>query len=54
MSASVYYYKCISGDQIKKKKWTGQLALTEDSRDAHRVLVGKPDGKMPLGRPRRR
>jgi hypothetical protein len=23
-------------------------------RDVHRVLVGKPEGKSPLGRPRRR
>jgi hypothetical protein len=25
-----------------------------EDRDVHRVLVGKPDGKRPLGRPRRR
>jgi hypothetical protein len=24
----------------------------EDRRDIHRVLVGKPEGKRPLGRPR--
>jgi hypothetical protein len=26
----------------------------EEERGVHRVLVGKPEGKMPLGRPRRR
>jgi hypothetical protein len=26
----------------------------EDKRNAYRILVGKPDGKTPLGRPRRR
>ena len=26
----------------------------EQSRNAYRVLVGKPEGKSPLGRPRRR
>ena len=26
----------------------------EEGRSVHRVLVGKPDGKRPLGRPRRR
>ena len=26
----------------------------ENSRNAYRVLVGKPEGKRPLGRPRRR
>jgi hypothetical protein len=25
-----------------------------ENRDVHRVLVGKPEGKRPLGRPRRR
>jgi hypothetical protein len=25
-----------------------------ESRNAYRILVGKPDGKRPLGRPRRR
>jgi len=28
--------------------------LMGDRRGAHRVLVGRPDGKGPLGRPRRR
>ena len=26
----------------------------EEGRGVHKVLVGKPDGKRPLGRPRRR
>jgi hypothetical protein len=26
----------------------------EEEREVHRVLVGKPEGKRPLGRPRRR
>jgi hypothetical protein len=26
----------------------------EEGRDVHKVLVGKPEGKRPLGRPRRR
>ena len=29
----------------------GYIARTGDSRDAYRVLVGRPDGKRPLGRP---
>jgi hypothetical protein len=28
--------------------------VREEERGVHRVLVGKPDGKRPLGRPRRR
>ena len=30
------------------------MARMDEGRDVHRVLVGKPDGKRPLGRPIRR
>ena len=30
------------------------MACMGEARDVHRVLVGKPNGKRPLGRPRRR
>ena len=30
------------------------MARMEEGRGVHRVLVGKPEGKRPLGRPRRR
>ena len=30
------------------------VARMEEGRGVHRVLVGKPEGKRPLGRPRRR
>ena len=30
------------------------MARMEQSRNTYRVLVGKPEGKRPLGRPRRR
>jgi hypothetical protein len=32
----------------------GHIARTGDKRNACRILVGKPEGKRPLGRPRRR
>jgi hypothetical protein len=32
----------------------GHVALMGEDRGVHRVLVGKPEGKGPLGRPRRR
>jgi hypothetical protein len=35
-------------------KWAGHVTRTGEERGVHRVLVGKPDGKRPLGRPRRR
>jgi hypothetical protein len=34
--------------------WAGRVAHVGEDRGVHRVLVGKPEGKSPLGRPRRR
>ena len=40
---------------INKKNEMGRACgMYADRRGAHRVLVGKPEGKRPLGRPRRR
>ncbi|KAJ4439201.1 hypothetical protein ANN_07318 [Periplaneta americana] len=38
----------------KRLKWVGHIARMGESRNAYRVLVGRPEGKRPLGRPRRR
>ena len=38
----------------RKMRWTGHVARVGEGRGVHRVLVGKPEGKRPLGRPRRR
>ena len=38
----------------RRLRWEGHVARMEQSRSAYRVLVGKPEGKRPLGRPRRR
>ena len=32
----------------------GHVACMDEERGVHRVLVGKPEGRRPLGRPRRR
>jgi hypothetical protein len=37
-----------------RMKWAGHVARTGLSRGIYRVLVGKPEGKRPLGSPRRR
>ena len=34
-------------------RWAGHVARLGETRDVYRVLVGKPEGKKPLGRPRR-
>ena len=34
-------------------RWAGHVARMGEDRGVHRGLVGKPEGKRPLGRPRR-
>ena len=38
----------------RRMRWVGHVANMGDGRDVHRVLVGKPEGKRALGRPRHR
>ena len=38
----------------RRLRWAGHVARMEQFRNAYRVLVAKPEGKIPLGRPRRR
>jgi hypothetical protein len=38
----------------RKMRWAGHVARMGEKRNAYRLLVGKPEGKRPLGRPRRR
>ena len=38
----------------RRMKWAGHVARMGEDRGVHRVLVGKPEGKRPLGRPKRR
>ena len=38
----------------RRLRWAGHVARMEQSRNAYKVLVGKPEGKRPLGRPSRR
>ena len=35
-------------------RWAGHVARMGERRGVYRVLVGKPEGRRPLGRPRRR
>jgi hypothetical protein len=35
----------------RRMRWAGHVAHMGEGRGVHRVLVGKPEGKRPLGRP---
>ena len=36
----------------RRMRWAGHVTRMGEDRGVHRVLVGKPEGKRPLGRPR--
>jgi hypothetical protein len=37
----------------RRMRWEGHVARKGEKKNAYRLLVGKPEGKRPLGRPRR-
>jgi hypothetical protein len=38
----------------RRMRWAGHVARIGENRNVYRLLVGKPERKRPLGRPRRR
>jgi hypothetical protein len=38
----------------RRMRWVGHVARMGEKMNAYRLLVGKPEGKRPLGRPRRK
>jgi hypothetical protein len=40
--------------KLRRMRCAGHVARMGEKRNAYRILVGEPEGKRPLGRPRRR
>jgi hypothetical protein len=40
--------------KCRRMRWAGHVSRMGEGRGVYRVLVGRPEGKRPLGRPRRR
>jgi hypothetical protein len=38
----------------RRMRWAGHVARMGEGRGAYRIFIGRPEGRMPLGRPRRR
>jgi hypothetical protein len=36
----------------RRKRWTGEVTRMGEKKNAYRILMGKPEGRRPLGRPR--
>jgi hypothetical protein len=39
---------------MRRMRWVGHVVRMREKRNVYRLLVGKPEGKRPLGRPRHR
>jgi hypothetical protein len=46
--------KVFESSVLRMMRWVGHVARMWEGRGVHRVLVGRPEDKRPLGRPRRR
>ena len=53
-SLCTFLHSPVTSSLSRKMRWAGHVARMGEGRGVHRVLVGKPEGKRPLGRPRRR
>jgi hypothetical protein len=40
--------------KVRRMRWAGHVARMGEKMNAYGLLVGKPEGRRPLGRPRRR
>jgi ribosome biogenesis protein Tsr3 len=40
--------------KVRRIRWAGHVARMREKRNTFRMLVGKPEGRRPLARPRRR
>jgi hypothetical protein len=40
--------------KVRRMRWACDVSSMGDMRNAYKILVGKPEGKSALGRPRRR
>jgi hypothetical protein len=43
----------IRTNKSRRMRWAGHIAQIREKMNAYRILVGMPEGKRPLGRPRR-
>jgi hypothetical protein len=48
------YVRIIRIIKSKRMRWAGHVARMGEKRNAYGLLMGTPEGKRPLGRPRRR
>jgi hypothetical protein len=50
----IFFFFKFEGSLSKRMRWLGHVAKMRKKRNACRILVGKPEGRRPLGRPIRK
>ena len=50
----IFKYEPVRVVKSRRMRWAGHVSRMGEDRGMHRVLVGKPEGMRPLGKPRRR
>jgi hypothetical protein len=53
LSTAIVYAVIITMIKSRRMRCTGHVARIGEKRNTYRILVGKPEGKRPLGRSRR-
>jgi hypothetical protein len=48
----IQYSNIIRTVKSRRMRWAGHAARMGEKRSAYRILMGKPEGRRPLGRPR--
>jgi hypothetical protein len=51
---TIFFTKYCWVIKSRRMRWVGHVACMQEGRGVYRVLVGRPEGKRPLGRPRHR
>ena len=51
---NIIRYMIVQVIKWRRMRWAGHVARMEEGRGVHKVLVGKPEEKRPLGKQRRR
>ena len=47
-------FACVLAQSARRMRWAEHVARMGEERGVYMVLLGKPEGRRPLGRPRRR
>jgi hypothetical protein len=50
----LYSPHIIGHDKSRRMRWVGHVACMGEERNVYKVLMGMPEGKRPLGKPRHR